>query len=89
MLGRRAHLDFRALLNLKPWTRQSSHKNISFLHLVALEGREGSVGSSGLALSKVSQVHFPYLDEKDILQIPFVGESASLRGSGRPEIRVL
>lgn len=30
-LGRRVSSDFRALLNLNPWTRQSSHKNIYLL----------------------------------------------------------
>lgn len=30
-LGRRGSADFRALLNLNPWTRQSSHKNIYLL----------------------------------------------------------
>lgn len=58
-LGRRAYLGFRALLNLNPWTRQSSHKNIYLLHLVAWEGREWNVGSFGLALYRVSPVCFP------------------------------
>ena len=59
-----SYLGFRALLNLNPWTRQSSCKNIFLLHLVAWEGREGSVGLFGLAYYRVSQVcvfplHFP------------------------------
>ena len=89
-----SYLGFRALLNLNPWTRQSSCKNIVLLHLVAWEGREGSVGLFGLAYYRVSQVcvfplHFPKFNEKDIFQIPFLGESASLKGSGRPEMRIL
>lgn len=82
-----------ALLNLNPWTRQSSHKNIYLLHLVARKGEESGVGSSSLLLGKEGQVVFSLsifqLDEKNRFQIPFVGESASLRGSRRPEMRIL
>lgn len=49
---------------------------------MAQDGRAGSVGWFGLAFScKVRRFvfpfHFPQLDEKDIIQIPFVGERQS------------
>lgn len=91
-LGRRVSSDFRALQNLNPWTRQSSHKNIYllswwhrrvrkvvWLHLAFLYARW-----AGWFLLSI----FP-TGWKEQIPNRFIGESASLRGNGRPEMRIL